>query len=57
MKEFYEKKQQIDGELSSAKKDFKLIKEDILTNIKSQINVKMYDENKKIHTYGRRVRK
>lgn len=55
MKEFYEKKQQIDGELSSAKKDFKLIKEDILTNIKSQINVKMYDENKKIHTDGRRA--
>lgn len=54
-KELYEKKESIDSDLTSAKKDFALIKEGVLTNIQSQINTTMYDTNKIIHTDGRRA--
>lgn len=54
-KELYEKKEQIEGTLTSAKRDFIKIKGDILADIQSQINTRMYEENKNIHTDGRRA--
>lgn len=54
-KELYEKKERMDVELSSAKKDFVQIKGSVLADIQSQINTKMYDKNKLIHTDGRRA--
>jgi hypothetical protein len=54
-KELYEKKEQIDATLTSAKRDFVQIKGGVLADIQSQINTRMYDENKRIHTDGRRA--
>jgi len=45
----------MDVELTSAKKDFVQIKGGVLADIQSQINTRMYDENKLIHTDGRRA--
>lgn len=54
-KELYEKKEQIDATLTSARRDFIQIKGGVLADIQSQINTRMYDENKRIHTDGRRA--
>ncbi|MEG0892414.1 MAG: DUF2326 domain-containing protein [Oscillospiraceae bacterium] len=54
-KELFEKKERIEAELLSAKKDFIQIKGSVLADIQSQVNTSMYDENKLIHTDGRRA--
>lgn len=53
--ELFERKEQLEETLNSAKCDFELIKGRILADIESQINTQMYDENKRIHTDGRRA--
>lgn len=53
--ELYEKKQDIDSNLVSAKKDLAIIKNTVLIDINSLVNTQMHELNKKINTDGRRA--